>query len=95
MNYICFVFVVVHVYAVQLLSFGKCVLVLIFFRPKVSFTHLILCPSLSDDLTGQVLAYISLLPIAVLVGFVTLIMFKRELHTVSFYSEFIRDFTLK
>lgn len=29
------------------------------------------------------LAYISLLPIAVLVGFVTLIVFKRELHTVS------------
>lgn len=36
-----------------------------------------------DDLTGKVLAYISLLPIAILVGFVTLIVFKRELHTVS------------
>lgn len=31
---------------------------------------------------GQVLAYISLMPIAILVGFVTLIVFKRELHTV-------------
>lgn len=29
------------------------------------------------------LAYITLLPIAILVGFVTLIVFKRELHTVS------------
>lgn len=35
------------------------------------------------DLTGRVLAYFSLLPIAILVGFVTLIVFKRELHTVS------------
>ena len=40
-------------------------------------------PFITGDLTGQVLAYISLLPIAILVGFVTLIVFKRELHTVS------------
>uniref|UniRef100_A0A3P8U269 Dolichyldiphosphatase n=1 Tax=Amphiprion percula TaxID=161767 RepID=A0A3P8U269_AMPPE len=38
-----------------------------------------------DDLTGEVLAYISLLPVAILVGFVTLIVFKRELHTISFF----------
>uniref|UniRef100_A0A8C7YHB1 Dolichyldiphosphatase n=1 Tax=Oryzias sinensis TaxID=183150 RepID=A0A8C7YHB1_9TELE len=37
------------------------------------------------DLTGRLLAYISLLPIAILVGFVTLIVFKRELHTISFF----------
>lgn len=37
----------------------------------------------SGDLTGQFLAYFSLLPIVILVGFVTLIVFKRELHTVS------------
>lgn len=37
----------------------------------------------TGDLTGQVLAYMSLIPIAILVGFVTLIVFKRELHTVS------------
>lgn len=43
----------------------------------------VLCHYVPGDLTGQVLAYISLLPIAILVGFVTLIVFKRELHTVS------------
>ncbi|KAM9437983.1 dolichyldiphosphatase 1-like isoform 2-T2 [Salvelinus alpinus] len=37
------------------------------------------------DLTGQLLAYTSLLPIVILVGFVTLIVFKRELHTISFF----------
>lgn len=41
--------------------------------------NLFVCPG---DLTGQVLACMSLLPIAILVGFVTLIVFKRELHTV-------------
>lgn len=43
----------------------------------------LLYPDVLGDLAGQVLAYISLLPIAILVGFVTLIVFKRELHTVS------------
>ncbi|PWA26888.1 hypothetical protein CCH79_00001073 [Gambusia affinis] len=38
------------------------------------------------DLTGKLLAYISLLPVAILVGFVTLIVFKRELHTISFFA---------
>uniref|UniRef100_A0A3P9MUE5 Dolichyldiphosphatase n=1 Tax=Poecilia reticulata TaxID=8081 RepID=A0A3P9MUE5_POERE len=38
------------------------------------------------DLTGKLLAYISLLPVAILVGFVTLIVFKRELHTISFFT---------
>lgn len=42
-----------------------------------------LCCCLTGELTGQVLAYITLLPVAILVGFVTLIVFKRELHTVS------------
>ncbi|XP_026154047.1 dolichyldiphosphatase 1 [Mastacembelus armatus] len=41
------------------------------------------------DLTGHVLAYISLLPVAILVGFVTLIVFKRELHTISFFGGII------
>lgn len=42
-------------------------------------------PSLScpGDLSGHLLAYLSLSPIFVIVGFVTLIIFKRELHTVS------------
>lgn len=43
-------------------------------------------PSLScpGDLSGHLLAYLSLSPIFVIVGFVTLIIFKRELHTISF-----------
>ncbi|KAL8174791.1 UNVERIFIED_CONTAM: hypothetical protein K2H54_053854 [Gekko kuhli] len=36
------------------------------------------------DLTGRLLAYVSLGPIFIIVGFVTLIVFKRELHTISF-----------
>uniref|UniRef100_A0A5F9DCW3 Dolichyldiphosphatase n=1 Tax=Oryctolagus cuniculus TaxID=9986 RepID=A0A5F9DCW3_RABIT len=35
------------------------------------------------DLSGHLLAYLSLSPIFVIIGFVTLIIFKRELHTVS------------
>lgn len=41
------------------------------------------CLCVSGDLTGRLLAYTSLLPVAIIVGFVTLIVFKRELHTVS------------
>lgn len=57
----------------------------VFLTPcKASELFWLLCICVhSDDLTGQVLAYTSLLPIAILVGFVTLIVFKRELHTVS------------
>uniref|UniRef100_A0A8C7LZ68 Dolichyldiphosphatase n=1 Tax=Oncorhynchus mykiss TaxID=8022 RepID=A0A8C7LZ68_ONCMY len=47
---------------------------------SISLTHI---EFPAGDLTGQMLAYTSLLPIAILVGFVTLIVFKRELHTVS------------
>ncbi|XP_055009327.1 mitoguardin 2 isoform X1 [Boleophthalmus pectinirostris] len=50
---------------------------------SISLTHIEFA---DGDLTGQVLAYISLLPIAILVGFVTLIVFKRELHTISFFT---------
>ncbi|XP_070780886.1 dolichyldiphosphatase 1 isoform X2 [Enoplosus armatus] len=53
---------------------------------SISLTHV---EFPEGDLTGQVLAYISLLPIAVLVGFVTLIVFKRELHTISFFGGLI------
>ncbi|XP_048875345.1 dolichyldiphosphatase 1 isoform X3 [Brienomyrus brachyistius] len=49
---------------------------------SVSLTHV---EYAADDLTGQVLACTSLLPVAILVGFVTLIVFKRELHTISFF----------
>uniref|UniRef100_A0A8B9CSA5 Dolichyldiphosphatase n=2 Tax=Anser TaxID=8842 RepID=A0A8B9CSA5_9AVES len=38
----------------------------------------------AGDFSGQLLAYLSLGPIFIIVGFVTLIIFKRELHTISF-----------
>ncbi|XP_077624490.1 dolichyldiphosphatase 1 isoform X1 [Crocuta crocuta] len=38
----------------------------------------------TGDLCGHLLAYLSLSPVFVIVGFVTLIIFKRELHTISF-----------
>ncbi|XP_064435405.1 dolichyldiphosphatase 1 isoform X4 [Mirounga angustirostris] len=38
----------------------------------------------TGDLSGHLLAYLSLSPVFVIVGFVTLIIFKRELHTISF-----------
>ncbi|XP_017703860.1 PREDICTED: dolichyldiphosphatase 1 isoform X4 [Rhinopithecus bieti] len=41
-------------------------------------------PGASGDLSGHLLAYLSLSPVFVIVGFVTLIIFKRELHTISF-----------
>jgi hypothetical protein len=37
----------------------------------------------SGDLFGMGLAWLSLLPIFIIVGFITLILFRRDLHTVS------------
>lgn len=37
----------------------------------------------AGDVLGLLLAWFSLLPIFILVGFVALILFHRELHTVS------------
>ncbi|XP_015266892.1 PREDICTED: dolichyldiphosphatase 1 isoform X1 [Gekko japonicus] len=48
---------------------------------SVSLTHV---EYPAGDLTGRLLAYVSLGPIFIIVGFVTLIVFKRELHTISF-----------
>nr|XP_005992168.1 PREDICTED: dolichyldiphosphatase 1 [Latimeria chalumnae] len=48
---------------------------------SVSLTHV---EYPEGDLTGQLLALLSLVPIFILVGFATLIVFKRELHTISF-----------
>ncbi|XP_048668873.1 dolichyldiphosphatase 1 isoform X2 [Marmota marmota marmota] len=42
------------------------------------------CKPRPGDLSGHLLAYLSLSPVFVIVGFVTLIIFKRELHTISF-----------
>ncbi|XP_063000553.1 dolichyldiphosphatase 1 [Elgaria multicarinata webbii] len=47
----------------------------------VSLTHV---EYPAGDFTGQLLACVSLGPIFIIVGFVTLIVFKRELHTISF-----------
>lgn len=44
----------------------------------------------TGDLSGHLLAYLSLSPIFVIVGFVTLIIFKRELHTVSLAPSSVR-----
>ncbi|XP_048368701.1 dolichyldiphosphatase 1 [Sphaerodactylus townsendi] len=48
---------------------------------SVSLTHV---EYPAGDLTGRLLAYVSLGPIFIIVGFATLIVFKRELHTISF-----------
>lgn len=37
------------------------------------------------DLIGMLLALISLMPFAVIAGFITLIIFRRDLHTVRFF----------
>ncbi|XP_030853558.1 dolichyldiphosphatase 1 isoform X2 [Strongylocentrotus purpuratus] len=38
-----------------------------------------------DDIIGKFLAYVSLVPLVILVGFVTLLLFRRELHTITFF----------
>ncbi|ROT66983.1 putative dolichyldiphosphatase 1 [Penaeus vannamei] len=37
------------------------------------------------DIIGQLLAISSLAPVAIIVGFVTLILFRRDLHTITFF----------
>ena len=37
----------------------------------------------TGDIAGKILAWCSLLPIFIVVGFITLIVFRREIHTVS------------
>ncbi|XP_043801105.1 dolichyldiphosphatase 1-like [Apis laboriosa] len=38
------------------------------------------------DLFGKFLALVSLLPFAIIAGFITLILFRRDLHTITFFS---------
>ncbi|XP_047497000.1 dolichyldiphosphatase 1-like [Penaeus chinensis] len=38
------------------------------------------------DIIGQLLAISSLAPVAIIVGFVTLILFRRDLHTITFFA---------
>ena len=44
---------------------------------------------LSDDLFGQLLAWISLAPMGIGAGFVALILFRRDLHTVTIDNFFL------
>lgn len=39
----------------------------------------------TGDITGKILAWCSLLPIFIVVGFITLIIFRREVHTVGWF----------
>lgn len=39
--------------------------------------------NVTGDIVGKILAWCSLLPIFIAVGFITLIVFRREIHTVS------------
>jgi hypothetical protein len=50
----------------------------------ISFALLYFIQSIlfSDDLAGKILAWLSLSPIFILIGFVAVIIFRRELHTV-------------
>jgi len=41
------------------------------------------------DLIGKVLAVASLMPMAVIAGFITLILFRRDLHTITFFLGFL------
>lgn len=48
----------------------------------VSLTHV---EYPEDDIVGKLMAWLSLIPIFILVAFVTLIIFRRELHTITFF----------
>lgn len=38
------------------------------------------------DVIGKILAWFSLLPMFIVIGFITLIMFRREIHTMTFFT---------
>ena len=41
-------------------------------------------PFFAGDVIGKILAWFSLLPMFIVIGFITLIMFRREIHTVQY-----------
>jgi len=41
------------------------------------------------DLIGKIFAIASLMPMAVIAGFITLILFRRDLHTITFFAGFL------
>ena len=50
---------------------------------KIFVIILFILSPFAGDLIGKLLAYISLLPIAIIVGFLAVLLLRRELHTVS------------
>ena len=50
---------------------------------KIFVISLFILSPFAGDLIGKLLAYISLLPIAIIVGFLAVLLLRRELHTVS------------
>ncbi|XP_011499290.1 PREDICTED: dolichyldiphosphatase 1-like [Ceratosolen solmsi marchali] len=50
----------------------------------VEYPKVILNRSLLGDIFGLLLALISLMPFAILAGFITLVLFRRDLHTIAF-----------
>lgn len=65
-------------YEASMLSFKK--------RKVIADFHLLNVKWIfAGDLFGQLLAWISLAPMGIGAGFVTLILFRRDLHTVSFH----------
>ncbi|XP_076160152.1 dolichyldiphosphatase 1 [Ptiloglossa arizonensis] len=58
-------------------------------KPEWTSLSLTLVEYPQGDLFGKFLALISLIPFAIVTGFVTLILFRRDLHTISFFSGII------
>ena len=52
------------------------------FMPVVRRSLLTMVLVLLGDFIGKLLAIASLMPMAIIAGFITLIMFRRDLHTV-------------
>ncbi|XP_077262236.1 dolichyldiphosphatase 1 isoform X1 [Temnothorax americanus] len=53
--------------------------------PSMTFKGHSAQKNLSGDVFGQLLAVISLIPFAIVAGLVTLILFRRDLHTIVFF----------
>ncbi|XP_012215670.2 dolichyldiphosphatase 1-like [Linepithema humile] len=55
-------------------------------KPKLVPLSLTLVEYSQGDLFGKFLALLSLAPFAIFTGFITLIIFRRDLHTIAFFS---------
>ena len=54
----------------------------------MSFMTFVVMLVLAGDVIGYFLAWCSLLPFCICIGFITLIFFRRDLHTVSFVADY-------